>query len=148
MWQVDSIFNATAAAFPGARVFASTFDAFVAELLVALPRLKLPVVTQEIGDTWVYGMHTHASVAAALDRALHCPATSRTTMQHIMSCHSMAYFHVPHGAAFTFSLFVALPSCCSKPSTLNPPPGASHQIHSHHNNSPAQIMPSRSGVCI
>ena len=37
-------------------VIASTFDDFVAELEAAAPRLQLPVVTGEIGDTWVYGI--------------------------------------------------------------------------------------------
>ncbi len=38
---------------PGARVMASTMDAFAAKLLPL--KSKLPVVTKEIGDTWIHG---------------------------------------------------------------------------------------------
>lgn len=63
MWggQVEAIFNLTEHNFPGAEVVASTLDAYVEALHRALPRLKLPVVTQEIGDTWVYGAHPSPS---------------------------------------------------------------------------------------
>ena len=53
--QVDDIFNRTEAAFPGATVRASTLDAYVEHLQEAAPQLRLPVVTQEIGDTWIHG---------------------------------------------------------------------------------------------
>ena len=39
--------------FPNATVIASTYDAFVAELLKV--KSQLPVVSGEIGDTWIYG---------------------------------------------------------------------------------------------
>ena len=39
--------------FPNATVIASTYDAFVTELLKV--KSQLPVVTGEIGDTWIYG---------------------------------------------------------------------------------------------
>jgi hypothetical protein len=40
--------------YPNAKVHASTFDAFVE---AAMPvRSQLPVVTSEIGDTWLYGV--------------------------------------------------------------------------------------------
>jgi hypothetical protein len=42
--------------FPGARVVASTMDAFAADLRPA--RATLPVVTGEIGDTWIHGVGT------------------------------------------------------------------------------------------
>jgi hypothetical protein len=40
--------------FPGARVVASTMDAFARALLAQRP--SLPVVTGEIGDTWIHGV--------------------------------------------------------------------------------------------
>ena len=54
------IFNATLARLrvenPGANVFASNFDDFFA--MAEKERHLLPVVTQEIGDTWLYGVPT------------------------------------------------------------------------------------------
>jgi hypothetical protein len=47
-------FEALRARFPGALVRASTLDAFAEQLLAAAPRL--PVVTAEIGDTWIHGI--------------------------------------------------------------------------------------------
>lgn len=44
------------AAFPGVDVTASTMDAFAARL--ARVRPDLPVITQEIGDTWIHGAQT------------------------------------------------------------------------------------------
>ena len=41
--------------FPQATVRASTFDAFAHSLLAAAPGLELPVVTAEIGDSWING---------------------------------------------------------------------------------------------
>ncbi|KAK9798230.1 hypothetical protein WJX73_010911 [Symbiochloris irregularis] len=58
--EVQDIFNLTQHSFPGAKVLASSFDTYVAELSKALPQLKLPEVTQEIGDTWVYGVASDA----------------------------------------------------------------------------------------
>jgi len=40
-------------------VIASTFDAFVDAVLEALPTLNLPVVTAEIGDTWIWGVQVY-----------------------------------------------------------------------------------------
>jgi len=40
--------------FPASQVFASTLDAFAAKLSPI--RASLPVVTQEIGDTWIHGV--------------------------------------------------------------------------------------------
>ncbi len=53
--QVLEIFNLVRGYFPGANVFSSTFDAFTTELLAKKDSLDLPVVTKEIGDTWIYG---------------------------------------------------------------------------------------------
>lgn len=51
---VRAAFEQARAAFPGAAVVASTLDAF-AEALEKV-RLSLPVVTAEIGDTWIHGV--------------------------------------------------------------------------------------------
>ncbi len=42
--------------FPGAEVKASTFDAYSQKLWEAAPDLDLPVVTGEVGDTWINGI--------------------------------------------------------------------------------------------
>jgi hypothetical protein len=52
--QVMGIYSAMRQKFPNADVFASTLDAF-AENLTSI-RSSLPVVTQEIGDTWIHGV--------------------------------------------------------------------------------------------
>ena len=54
--QVADIFALLAGHFPGSVIRASTFDAYVAALLNdSAVFASLPAVTQEIGDTWVYG---------------------------------------------------------------------------------------------
>ncbi|KAL0047364.1 hypothetical protein WJX82_001496 [Trebouxia sp. C0006] len=62
--EVLDIFQQTQAAFPGAEVFASTLDNFTLALQAALPNLQLPVVTEEIGDTWAYGIASDANKVA------------------------------------------------------------------------------------
>ena len=54
--QIRAVFRAVREAFPGAQVRASTLDAYATALL----RIKahLPVVTGEIGDTWIHGVGT------------------------------------------------------------------------------------------
>jgi hypothetical protein len=53
----QAIFSEVAAAFPQAQVVASdAFDDFVADVLGMAH--TLPVVTGEIGDTWIYGAPT------------------------------------------------------------------------------------------
>ena len=54
-WQAADIFRRVRAAFPGANVSVSTFDEYTVQLVAAAPTLDLPVFTQEIGDTWIYG---------------------------------------------------------------------------------------------
>ena len=54
--EVLDIYNRTREAFRDAQVDVSTLDAFVTELEKDLPNLDLPVVTDEIGDTWIYGV--------------------------------------------------------------------------------------------
>jgi hypothetical protein len=51
--EVISNFQKIGAEFPHARVVASTLDAFAEELFLDQP--DLPVVSAEIGDTWVHG---------------------------------------------------------------------------------------------
>ena len=53
--QVMNIFSITQRNFPGAAVQASTLDAYFGKLLAAAPHADLPVVTGEIGDSWIYG---------------------------------------------------------------------------------------------
>jgi hypothetical protein len=43
------------ALFPNADVIPSTFDAFAAEYVKLTPSV-LPVITSEIGDTWIHGV--------------------------------------------------------------------------------------------
>jgi hypothetical protein len=51
--------------FPGAHVQASTFDAFMLPLAQAVrDGLELPVVTHEIGDTWIHGIASDAGKVA------------------------------------------------------------------------------------
>lgn len=49
--------------FPGARIRASTMDAFAAALRTV--RESLPVVEQELGDTWIHGLGTDPGKVAA-----------------------------------------------------------------------------------
>ena len=42
--------------FPGAEVKASTFDTYSQRLVEAAPDLYLPVITEEVGDTWINGV--------------------------------------------------------------------------------------------
>ena len=49
------------------RVFGSTFDAFVAAVMASpTARAALPVVTQEIGDTWIFGAQADPRKTKAL----------------------------------------------------------------------------------
>lgn len=50
-----ALFNVTAQNFPDAEIRVSTLDAYFELLISEAPKLNLPVVTGEIGDTWVYG---------------------------------------------------------------------------------------------
>jgi len=52
--QVDEIYANLRADHPGANIFASTLSAFAEKLLPL--RAELPVVTQEIGDSWIHGV--------------------------------------------------------------------------------------------
>lgn len=52
--QVLDVYREKRSLFPGANVFASTLDQFAEKLESVRP--GLPVVTQEIGDTWIHGV--------------------------------------------------------------------------------------------
>ncbi len=54
--QVLQVYREVQEAIPGSHVFASTLDDFAATLEPL--RSRLPVVTQEIGDTWIHGVGT------------------------------------------------------------------------------------------
>ena len=56
--------------FPGAAVVASTLDAFARAILPLQP--NLPVVTQEIGDTWIHGAGTDPWKVAAFRELCRC----------------------------------------------------------------------------
>jgi hypothetical protein len=53
--EVLDIFKRVRASFPQAELTAAGFDGFVKDLAAAAPSLDLPVVTAEIGDTWIHG---------------------------------------------------------------------------------------------
>jgi hypothetical protein len=53
---VKNVYTYLQTKFPGADVHASTFDAFFKEAWVESVKKQLPVVTQEIGDGWIYGV--------------------------------------------------------------------------------------------
>ena len=52
--EVLTYYEVSRSQFPGAVVQASTFEDFVAELQPF--KDKLPIVTQEMGDTWIQGV--------------------------------------------------------------------------------------------
>lgn len=54
--EIQAIFGGMRRRLPGTKVMASTMDAFAASLLTI--RDRLPVVTQELGDTWIHGTGT------------------------------------------------------------------------------------------
>lgn len=64
---VEALFAELAARFPGAAIEAASFDQ-VAEVMASV-RDRLPVVTAEIGDSWIHGVGSDPSKTAAF-RAL------------------------------------------------------------------------------
>ncbi|MFB7844217.1 DUF5054 domain-containing protein [Microbacterium sp. NPDC056052] len=62
--EVEELFAALAAAQPGARIVASSLDDFARALLAR--RDTLPVVTAEIGDTWIHGAGADPLLTAGL----------------------------------------------------------------------------------
>lgn len=65
---VEALFAALADAYPGARIVASTLDAFAADVLPA--RELLPVVADEIGDSWIHGVGSDPLLTAGLRNLL------------------------------------------------------------------------------
>lgn len=65
--QIHGVFARLRRRFPGVEVEASTMDAFAARLLTI--KAGLPVITQEIGDTWIHGGATDPGKISAF-RAL------------------------------------------------------------------------------
>ena len=53
--QALDIFDMVRGNWSDANVFSSTFDNYTGALMERLPDLNLPVFTEEIGDTWIYG---------------------------------------------------------------------------------------------
>ena len=53
--QAVAIYKVYQDAFPGAEMFASTFDSYINELEKEMPSLSLPTYSGEIGDSWIYG---------------------------------------------------------------------------------------------
>lgn len=79
--------------FPGARVMASTFDDYVSRLAEAAPHLTLPVVTAEIGDTWIHGVQSDP-------RKL---ADYRAVLRHRRRCLQSGECHAQDAAFLNFS---------------------------------------------
>jgi hypothetical protein len=65
---VEHLFADLARAYPGARIVASTLDAFAADVLAASDRL--PVVEDEIGDSWIHGVGADPLLTAGLRNLL------------------------------------------------------------------------------
>jgi hypothetical protein len=65
--QVKSIYDRLRKKYPGAEIFASTLNEVATELNAT--KSQLPVVTSEIGDTWIYG-YASSPVMMAKFRAL------------------------------------------------------------------------------
>ena len=53
--QASDIFAFYAREFPDAEIVASSFEEYFEHLEEVASRLDLPVLTEEIGDSWVYG---------------------------------------------------------------------------------------------
>jgi len=61
--EVVKTFERVRKEYPGAKVEASTLDAYARRLIASRP--SLPVVTSEIGDTWIYGTASDPKKVAA-----------------------------------------------------------------------------------
>ncbi|GAA1980381.1 DUF5054 domain-containing protein [Microbacterium pumilum] len=65
--EIEALFARLQAAYPDARIIASTLDAFGAGATAA--RARLPIVEREIGDSWIHGVASDPVLTARL-RAL------------------------------------------------------------------------------
>lgn len=61
MLQALEIFKLVRGNFSDANVFSSTFDNYTEALMGRIGDLNLPVFTEEIGDTWIYGTPSNKS---------------------------------------------------------------------------------------
>lgn len=77
MDEIQEIFSIVQQEFEGAEVVASTFDDYLTELIAALPLLSLPVVTKEIGDTWINGVASDPAKVAEYRALLRARRMSR-----------------------------------------------------------------------
>ena len=66
--EVEALFADLALAYPTARIVASTLDAFASTVLTA--RESLPVLEQEIGDSWIHGVGSDPVLTARLRELL------------------------------------------------------------------------------
>eukprot|EP00775_Hariotina_reticulata_P003530 gene3530-3799_t len=80
--ELQEMFHITRRQWPGAKVVASTLDDYLGHLVAAVEEqsLQLPVVTGEIGDTWIHGvasdparMADYRAVLRARDTCVHDP---------------------------------------------------------------------------
>ncbi len=53
--QILEVLDITSSNFPEDEVLISTLDDFFGPLSAAAPHLKLPVITGEVGDSWIGG---------------------------------------------------------------------------------------------
>ena len=69
--QALAIFDIVRSNWTDANVFSSTFDNYTNALMDRLPYLNLPVFTEEIGDTWIYGAYPHTRSAGTQTTLVH-----------------------------------------------------------------------------
>ena len=67
--EIEADFASVRQTFPGAAVFSSTFDNFTAHLQSPAVVASLPVVTSELGDTWIHGAASDPIRLAFMSRA-------------------------------------------------------------------------------
>ena len=96
-FDVQNTFDEIQRLFPNATIVSSTFEAFAAELATVAD--NLPVITDEIGDTWIHG------VASDPRKVPPCPPSTdqlrlkkTRTPQHQRTLHVRAHWHTtPEG---------------------------------------------------
>ena len=71
---IESTFASVAKEFPGAKVISSTFDEFTR--LLPGHTQGLPVLSKEIGDTWMYGVPSDPYAVAQMRAVSHGAAAS------------------------------------------------------------------------
>ena len=91
--EVRAIYRETRRRFPGAEVTASTLDAYAAALVRV--RGSLPVVTQEIGDTWIHGGGTDPKKVARYRELLRLRRRWQAAGQELPEMFSRSLLLVP-----------------------------------------------------